>query len=105
MTGRPSLPSAGGAIGKPKLTLRGASLDAIPGVQKGFAPSKARAESESAMDHLFRPGDRVLHKKFGAGVVREISGSGSAARIRILFTAYGEKEFALSIAPIVKLED
>ncbi len=105
LTGRPNLPAAGGAIGKPRLTLRGTSLDAIPGVQKGFAPSKARAESEGAMDRLFRPGDRVLHKKFGAGVVREISGSGAAARIRILFTAYGEKEFALSIAPIVKLED
>ena len=32
-------------------------------------------------------------------------GSGAAARIKIEFTAYGEKEFALSVVPIVKLED
>ncbi|MBR2823277.1 MAG: UvrD-helicase domain-containing protein [Clostridia bacterium] len=105
LSGRPNLPVARGEIGKPKLTLRGASLDSIPGVQKGFAPSKARAEQDSALEHLFSPGDRVLHRKFGAGVVRSIAGTGAAARIRILFTAYGEKEFALSIAPIVKLED
>ena len=54
---------------------------------------------------MFQPGERVLHRKFGAGVVREIIGSGADARIVIEFTAYGRKEFALSIAPIVKLED
>ena len=68
-------------------------------------PSKARENEESAMNRLFRKGDRVMHRKFGTGVVREVSGSGAAARITIAFTAYGEKEFALGIAPIVKLED
>ena len=92
-------------IGKPSLTLRGMRLDSIPGVQKGFAGSKAREETEHAMERLFSPGDRVLHRKFGAGVVRRVTGSGEAARIHIEFTAYGEKEFALSIAPIVKLEE
>ncbi len=105
LSGRPALPVSRGELGKPKLTLHGVSLDSIPGVQKGFLPSKAREESAGALNRLFSPGDRVLHKKFGAGTVREIIGSGAAARIRILFTAYGEKEFALSIAPIVKLED
>ena len=40
-----------------------------------------------------------------AGKVKEIRGSGTDARIVISFTAYGSKEFALAIAPIVKLED
>ena len=35
----------------------------------------------------------------------EIHGSGSDARIVIGFTAYGSKEFALSIAPIVKVNE
>ncbi len=100
---RPSVPA--GQIGKPKLTFQGKNLDQIPGVTRGFAPSKARENTESAMNRLFSPGDRVLHRKFGAGVVTQITGSGADARIVIEFTAWGVKEFSLSIAPIVKLEE
>ena len=56
------------------------------------------------MGQLFRTGDHVLHRKFGEGVVQEVKGSGSDARIVIAFTAYGTKEFSLAIAPIVKIE-
>ena len=91
-------------LGKPKLTLGGNALG-IPGVQKGFVGSKARELSGSAMQNLFQKGDRVLHTKFGEGSVVAVTGKGSDARIQIEFTAYGVKEFSLSIAPIVKLED
>ena len=91
-------------LGKPKLTLGGNALG-IPGVQKGFVGSKARELSGSAMQNLFKQGDRVLHTKFGEGSVVAVTGKGSDARIQIEFTAYGVKEFSLSIAPIVKLED
>ena len=74
----------------------------IPGVQKGFAPSAARKLDAVAQ---FRVGDRVIHRKFGEGTVTSITGSGLAGRIRINFIALGEKEFALSLAPIAKLED
>ncbi len=77
----------------------------IPGVQKGFVGSAARSVPTSAMQNLYKSGDRVRHKKFGEGSVVSVTGSGSAARIRIEFTAYGEKEFALAVVPIVKLED
>ena len=77
----------------------------IPGVQKGFTPSKARQNSSSALQNLFKPGDHVIHKKFGEGSVVELKGTGADARIAIEFTAYGVKEFALSIAPIVKSEE
>ena len=46
-----------------------------------------------------------MHRKFGEGRVVELHGAGSDTRIQIEFTAYGVKEFVLSIAPIVKLED
>lgn len=75
----------------------------IAGVRKGFTPSKAWGTADSAMQNLFKKGDRVLHKKFGEGSVIELVGTGAEARIRIGFTAYGEKEFVLSIAPIVKV--
>ena len=46
-----------------------------------------------------------MHRKFGEGNVLEIRGQGSEARIVIGFAAYGQKEFVLSIAPIVKVND
>ena len=83
----------------------GRSALGIPGVQKGFTPSAASTVPESAVAALFKPGDRVMHRKFGEGNVLEIRGSGSDARIVIGFAAYGQKEFVLSIAPIVKVND
>ena len=76
----------------------------IPGVTKGFVPSQA-AKSANMVGQMYKVGERVLHLKFGKGTVRAIHGEGADARIRIAFTAYGEKEFSLAIAPIVKIED
>ncbi|MDR0898638.1 MAG: hypothetical protein LBN04_12405, partial [Oscillospiraceae bacterium] len=59
---------------------------------------------QAAQVALFKPGDRVLHRKFGEGNVVEVRGAGSDCRIVIEFTAYGTKEFAANIAPIVKVE-
>ena len=103
-------------LGKPKLTLngtslnrssiKGAPLEAIPGVSRGFAGSKVHDEDLSgALGRMFQKGDKVLHQKFGAGKVLEVKGSGAEARIVIHFTAYGSNEFAMSISPIVKLEE
>ncbi len=77
----------------------------IPGVQKGFVGSQARSASGSVVANMYKPGDRVRHLKFGEGNVISVTGSGKDARIRIEFTAYGTKEFALAVVPIVKLED
>lgn len=89
----------GGGLGTGKSAL------GIPGVQKGFTPSAASTVPQSAVAALFQEGDRVMHRKFGEGNVLEIHGSGSDARIVISFAAYGQKEFALSIAPIVKVNE
>lgn len=97
---RPVRAAASGPIGVPHLA---PGALGIPGVQKGFAPSAARSLAGSALQNLFKPGDRVMHKKFGEGNVVDVTGAGSDARIQIAFTAYGIKEFALSIAPIVKI--
>ena len=92
-------------LGKPKLKVKGHDLSSIPGVSRGFVGSSANQFADSAMQKLFTPGDRVRHPKFGAGIVKEVSGSGKEARIWILFETAGERELALSIAPIVKTED
>jgi len=83
----------------------GRSALGIPGLQKGFTPSAAAGISSHAAPSLFKPGERVMHRKFGQGTVQEIRGKGSDARIVIHFAAYGPKEFVLSIAPIVKVND
>ena len=77
----------------------GQDLGNIPGVRKGFAVTREPKRPPA----VFKAGDVVLHKKFGEGVVQDVTGKGSDARISILFTAYGEKQFAASVAPIVKL--
>mgnify|MGYP002623383283 FL=1 len=76
----------------------------IPGVTKGFVGSQARNQ-QPANSGSFKPGDHVQHRKFGVGEVREVVGTGADARIRIEFTAYGMREFMLSLAPIAKLEE
>lgn len=80
----------------------GQDLVNIPGVQKGISRSIAASVTEPAQ--IFNEGDKVLHKKFGAGSVVGTAGTGSDARVTIHFTAYGEKEFSVAIAPIVKVE-
>lgn len=73
----------------------------ISGVSKGFIPSPVRAKTEKPS--VFEIGDRVIHKHFGEGTVKNILTDTEDTRIVISFTAYGDKQFALSIAPIVKL--
>ena len=90
--------------GKPKLTLKGLSLDEIPGVRKGFVPSTAERYGEGVLKGLFSKNDLVQHPKFGKGKVIEVSGSGKDSRIRIAFEC-GEKELALAIAPIIRIEE
>lgn len=94
-------------IGKPNIiTPKGVKvLQNLPYVQKGFSASISRNIKTSSIKNIFKPGDRILHKKFGEGNVIEIHGSGRNARIKIEFAAYGTKEFSLSIAPIVKISE
>lgn len=83
----------------------------VGGVQRGMSqPTQPKVVQSSAhvvaKPALFAAGDHVMHKKFGRGAVVRVTGSGSDSRIMIRFddTRVGVKEFALSIAPIVKME-
>ena len=96
---------AASTLGKPKLKIKGQDLCSIPGVAKGFTASTANLLSDSAIQKLFHAGDLVRHPKFGLGRIKDISGYGKDTRARIQFEKAGEKELALMIAPIVKMED
>ncbi|MDR2657689.1 MAG: UvrD-helicase domain-containing protein [Oscillospiraceae bacterium] len=93
------------AVPNPRETGRVGALN-IPGVRKGYSPSSAQAFAEQAAAMmLFKPGDRVLHKKFGEGNVVELKGAGTDSRVLIEFAAYGVREFVASMAPIVKVTE
>ena len=81
----------------------------VSGVQRGVQAQPkvvASVAHEQAAPSIFAAGDHVMHRKFGRGAVVRVAGSGSDARIMIRFddTRVGVKEFALAIAPIIKLE-
>lgn len=92
---------------EPKREFKSSSISfggiTIDGVRKGFVSSIAVDKNTNSTPQVFKVGDKVLHKHFGEGFVKEVTGSGATSKIVISFTAYGEKQFALSIAPIVKI--
>ncbi|HEY2302367.1 MAG TPA: 3'-5' exonuclease, partial [Acidimicrobiales bacterium] len=47
-----------------------------------------------------RPGEDVVHAKWGEGVVLEVSGTGDKAEAFVRFPSVGEKHLLLSLAPI-----
>ena len=103
---RPQAPAYGGGarpVQQSPVTARVGGLN-IPGVSKGFGASVTGPAAETNLV-LYKPGDRVLHKKFGTGTVQSVSGKGAGARITIAFPVYGVREFSLAIAPIAKLEE
>ncbi len=71
----------------------------IPGLSRGFVPSQARSLEPV---QLFHPGDRVLHRVFGHGVVDEVRGAGRDAKLVITFDERGQKIFPADTAPVVK---
>ncbi len=66
-----------------------------------------RLESErlARMAEGFQVGDRVLHRVFGTGVVREITVSSAGPEMAIEFPELGTKRFLLAFAPLTPLKD
>jgi len=50
-------------------------------------------------------GDRVLHKVFGTGVVREVSVSSSGPEVTVDFPELGPKRLLLAYAPLTRLKE
>ena len=46
------------------------------------------------------PGTRVLHPKFGIGVVRKVEGAGEGTKVWVQFQRFGLKRLALKYAPL-----
>ncbi len=89
------------------------------GSGSGYGSSSSRAaHREDRIDAALRPtgptpsgadelglriGDDVRHKKWGEGVIIDISGVGDKTEARVRFPAIGEKHLLLSWAPLEKI--
>jgi DNA helicase-2/ATP-dependent DNA helicase PcrA len=45
-------------------------------------------------------GTRVMHERFGKGIVRRVEGSGEQARVTVIFDSGGERKFLVHYAPM-----
>jgi len=67
-------------------------------LRRGSTRSERRNQGAAALG--LKPGDDVVHVKWGEGVVLEVGGDGEDAEAVIRFPSVGEKRLLLSLAPI-----
>ena len=97
--------NAGGQAARPEVRpgIAGRpSISSIPGVQKGFGAQPAR-ELPKRPEIRYAAGDRVFHKAFGNGVVKQVAQTAGGARVTVDFgEGKGVKTFAGN-APMIKI--
>ncbi len=67
---------------------------------KPFRGTVTGSERREASTVSFVEGDRVLHERWGPGVIREVSGSGDRAEALVWFENSGQKRLLLAYAPL-----
>ncbi len=67
-------------------------------------PAKPAAPVVRNENAAFAPFSRVIHEKFGPGIVLEVSGSGASATVTVDFDQGGVKRFAAAYAPLTNEE-
>jgi DNA helicase-2/ATP-dependent DNA helicase PcrA len=67
------------------------------------ATLEARTPTNTVSDEEISVGDNVTHTHWGAGVVREIVGSGDRAEAVVAFQQHGSKRLLLAWAPLEKV--
>lgn len=93
---------------RPSRFLREIPAELIQEVRIGAQVSRPAAVSSPAplelqQDAPFKPGQRVSHAKFGAGVVLQIEGDGEQRRAHVNFASAGKKWLLLSFAKLEPL--
>lgn len=81
---------------------KGMSLqEALQQRKASAAPRPFTQASSKTLDH-WKVGDVARHKKWGDGIVLEVSGQGQAQELKIKFSEVGLKKLLASVAPIEK---
>ncbi|NLM36609.1 MAG: DNA helicase PcrA, partial [Firmicutes bacterium] len=70
------------------------------------AGSTAPASAASGPDQpvTFRPGEKVIHRKWGQGTIITVDGTGQGAKVKVAFPGLGIKELLVELAPLEKVE-
>ncbi len=69
------------------------------------AAAKREREEAKRLANTFKAGDRVLHAKFGEGLVTEVTVSENGPEMTVEFSQVGPKRLHLQYAPVTRLED
>ena len=69
---------------------------------KGAEPTINR--THKANETGFEIGQQVHHAKFGEGIIMDVEGSGSSARVQVNFGTHGSKWLILSFAKLTPVE-
>lgn len=67
------------------------------------SPATSNRNSEKELLPQFKSGDKVLHDKFGQGIVIEVKGEGSSQEVTVAFNSLGLKKLLLEYAKLEKI--
>jgi len=84
-----------------------ASLDGLSGrdriVESALRqPRRGPVAGKGAERLGLRPGEAVVHAKWGEGIVIDVRGDGEKAEARVRFPSVGEKHLSLALAPLAR---
>ncbi len=79
----------------------GESKQATALQRKLTAPNSKREEGKTLV--IYRPGDKITHRKWGCGTIISVQGEGKNSSAKVAFPGLGIKELLLDLAPIDKI--
>jgi DNA helicase II / ATP-dependent DNA helicase PcrA len=95
-------PAFGG--GRSSLGPRPGGRPPVGSFKRASTPGERLADQQrGALDLDLQPGDHVVHRQWGNGVVRAVSGQGDRALAEVDFPGQGRKRLLLRYAPLTKV--
>ena len=82
---------------RPKRSSSSRSWNELPSAPKRTVTGEERTRTNTVS---FAEGDRVVHERWGPGIIREVTGSGDRAEALVLFERAGQKRLLLAYAPL-----
>ena len=79
----------------------GESKQATALQRKLTTPNSKREEGKTLV--IYRPGDKITHRKWGCGTIISVQGEGKNSSAKVAFPGLGIKELLLDLAPIDKI--
>ncbi len=80
----------------------GANSGGAADAAESAKPDPEPADDDGGGLDVPKPGERVYHQLFGAGIVKEISGRGAAQRVVVVFDTHGVKKLVLQYAKLAR---